>query len=127
MALNLHISSYEFTEGNSANTSGVAPSMQVTSARRFNSKTSSIQYWVLNIDLRKHLLTNSPTMRVFVYFHWTYTTNDFLFLKKDLFPSKYVELFLIVVPCILISSNSLIPQQMHYLLILENSKIYIKT
>jgi hypothetical protein len=36
-------------------------------------------------------------------------------------------IFFIAVPCILISSKSFIHQQMHYLLILENSKIYIKT
>jgi hypothetical protein len=35
--------------------------------------------------------------------------------------------FSIVVPCILISSKSFIYQQMNYLLILENYKIYIKT
>jgi hypothetical protein len=33
----------------------------------------------------------------------------------------------IVVPCILISSNTFIHQQMHYFLISENSKIYLKT
>jgi hypothetical protein len=31
------------------------------------------------------------------------------------------------VPCILITSKSFIHQQMHYILILENSKIYIKS
>jgi hypothetical protein len=36
-------------------------------------------------------------------------------------------IFLIVVPCISISSKSFIRQQMQYLLILENSKIYVKT
>jgi hypothetical protein len=34
--------------------------------------------------------------------------------------------FFILVPCFLLTSKSFIHQQMHYLLILENSKIYIK-
>ena len=50
-AVNVHISSYESTDGNSTTTSDVAPSMQMLSAPAFNSKTSSIQCWVLNIEL----------------------------------------------------------------------------
>jgi hypothetical protein len=40
---------------------------------------------------------------------------------------KSYTIFFTVVPCILISSKSFIHQQMHYLLILENSKIDMKT
>jgi hypothetical protein len=36
-------------------------------------------------------------------------------------------IFFIALPCILISSKSFIHQQMHYLLILESSNVYIKT
>jgi hypothetical protein len=35
--------------------------------------------------------------------------------------------FFIVVPCILISSKSFVYQQMHFISVLENIKIYIKT
>jgi hypothetical protein len=53
-------------------------------------------------------------------------------LTRDLtvnfhFITRFGRWFFIVVPCILITSKSFIHQQMHYLLILENSKLYIKT
>jgi hypothetical protein len=41
--------------------------------------------------------------------------------------SNTVMLIFIVVPCILISSKSFIHQQMHFVSVLENIKIYIKT
>ena len=39
----------------------------------------------------------------------------------------FFNIFFILVPCILISSESFIYQQMHFISVLENIKIYIKT
>jgi hypothetical protein len=47
--------------------------------------------------------------------------------KKIEIKTQFMKIFFIVAPCILISSKSFIYQQMHFISVLENIKIYIKT